>query len=88
MCGTQTGDEVIFERLDCPFCPVAPMETCWGELKFDVFSGDKFLKELGGLIVKAMKLRMETMALEESKDFLVRCFDGLFFAIGYGFSVD
>ena len=79
---------MVFERLDGSFCPVASMETSWGKLKIDILVGDKFLKELGGFVIKTMKLRVETVALEESKYFLVCSFDGLFFAVGYGLGMD
>jgi hypothetical protein len=57
-------------------------------LELNGLVGDELLQELRGLVVEAMELRVEAMALEETKDFLVGSFDGLFFAVGDGLGVN
>ena len=54
MGSTKSGNEVIFEGLDCPFGPVASMEAGGRELKFNVFVGDELFEELGGFIVQSV----------------------------------
>ena len=55
----EASDEVIFECLYGPFCFVASVEACWGELIIDVVCLYFVDEGLRCFVVEALELGME-----------------------------
>ena len=79
---------MIFECLDCSFCPVASVQSCRRKLVIDVFICHEILEELGCFVVETMELGTEASSLEKTENFFVGVLDGFLFAIGDRFSVN